>query len=316
MVSIIIPIYNAEKWLKECLDSILRQSYSDFEVIMIDDGSKDCSAVICKEFVDKDPRFHYYYQQNAGVSVARNTGLYHAQGEWVSFIDSDDMVDRDFLAEMMRYTDRFDAVNCDYATEFGRMGKQGKVTSISKERLIKETILEKCKRPTLWSLIYRRVIITDNNLAFTPGCIRNEDYEFFMKYLTMCTRPIVRNGYVGYFYRQNPQSVMHQKRSRDSVLMSLDATGKVGEAVEKIGVISDKTLLVAFSVTTFLYLMSHEENIEMYNELHSLFPVKSYVRLAFCNGSLRVRGAAALYQLLGRKLFYKIFSLYQNVHHS
>ena len=86
MISIIIPVYNAERWLVDCLDSIARQSCSDFEVLMVDDGSRDGSAFICKNYADKDERFHYYYQQNAGVSVARNTGLCHAKGEWISFI--------------------------------------------------------------------------------------------------------------------------------------------------------------------------------------------------------------------------------------
>lgn len=309
MISIIIPIYNAEKWLNDCLDSIVCQSYTDFEVLMVDDGSKDNSAAVCQAFVEKDSRFHYCFQENAGVSVARNTGLTHAIGEWVSFIDADDMIDKDFLTEMIRYVDQYDAISCDYSTEFNQLGKQGKVSVSSKEQFIKETIYEKCKMPTLWSFLYKRSIITDNNLLFTPGCVRNEDYEFFMKYLTMCSKPIVRNGFVGYYYRQNPQSVMHQKRSRKSVLMSIEATSKVGEAVEKMGIIADKNILTAFSVTTTLYIMSREKNCEMYNELHSLYPVKSYVKLAFRNGGVRVRGAAFLYNLLGRKLFYEVFSL-------
>lgn len=91
-VSIIIPVYNREKTLKYCLNSVLQQTMSDFEVIIIDDGSTDNSVNICKDYALKDHRIHYFYKENGGVSSARNIGILEAKGEWITFVDSDDYI--------------------------------------------------------------------------------------------------------------------------------------------------------------------------------------------------------------------------------
>ena len=92
LVSIIIPVYNRERTLEYCLNSVCQQNISDFEVILVDDGSIDNSSKICQKYVSEDPRFHYYYKENGGVSSARNLGLSKAQGEWITFVDSDDYI--------------------------------------------------------------------------------------------------------------------------------------------------------------------------------------------------------------------------------
>ncbi|SHL52450.1 glycosyltransferase family 2 protein [Chryseobacterium polytrichastri] len=96
-VSVIIPIYNAEKFLDETLESVIRQSLVDFELILINDGSTDNSAFICDNYLKKDKRVQYFMQENSGVSVARNLGLSYARGEYVFFLDSDDILDSEFL---------------------------------------------------------------------------------------------------------------------------------------------------------------------------------------------------------------------------
>lgn len=98
--SIIIPIYNAEMTLQRCLDSIIRQTFSDFEVLMVDDGSIDNSSIICKKYSSIDRRFKYLKKNNSGPSAARNLGLDNAQGEYIAFIDSDDYVNKDYLARI------------------------------------------------------------------------------------------------------------------------------------------------------------------------------------------------------------------------
>ncbi|EGP5124857.1 glycosyltransferase family 2 protein, partial [Enterococcus faecium] len=101
MISIIIPVYNVSSYLTTCLESIVRQSIEDFEVILIDDGSTDSSKKICKNFCDKDDRFTYYYQQNSGVSTARNFGISVSKGKWLAFIDPDDFVEEDYLKSLL-----------------------------------------------------------------------------------------------------------------------------------------------------------------------------------------------------------------------
>ena len=97
VVSIIVPVYNAEKFLNRCIDSILAQTYTDWELLLIDDGSKDASGRICDEYATKDERIRVFHKENGGVSSARNLGLDHAQGEWITFVDSDDYIEENFL---------------------------------------------------------------------------------------------------------------------------------------------------------------------------------------------------------------------------
>lgn len=97
LISIIVPIYNVENYLRQCLDSIMNQTYQNFECLLINDGSPDNSAEICREYVDKDASFRYFEKENGGVSSARNLGIEHSKGEYITFIDSDDWVDSDYL---------------------------------------------------------------------------------------------------------------------------------------------------------------------------------------------------------------------------
>ena len=96
-ISIIVPVYNVEKLLSKCVDSILNQNFKDFELLLIDDGSKDKSGLICEEYAKKDSRISVYHKTNGGLSSARNYGIEHALGEFITFIDSDDYVDKSML---------------------------------------------------------------------------------------------------------------------------------------------------------------------------------------------------------------------------
>lgn len=96
-ISVIVPVYNTEKYLRRCIDSVLAQTYADFELLLIDDGSKDKSGEICDEYAQKDARVRVFHKENGGVSSARNLGLDNARGEWVAFVDSDDYIEENYL---------------------------------------------------------------------------------------------------------------------------------------------------------------------------------------------------------------------------
>ena len=104
-ISVIVPVYNAEKYLHRCIDSILAQTFSDFELLLIDDGSKDNSGRICDEYAAKDSRIRVFHKKNGGVSSARNMGLDNAKGDWITFVDSDDWVKQDYLYSMISQPD-------------------------------------------------------------------------------------------------------------------------------------------------------------------------------------------------------------------
>ena len=96
-VSVIVPLYNAEKYAKRCIESVLRQTYNNYELILIDDGSKDRTGEICDHYADIDSRIKVIHKKNGGVSSARNKGLQEAQGEWITFLDADDWIEPNFL---------------------------------------------------------------------------------------------------------------------------------------------------------------------------------------------------------------------------
>lgn len=131
-ISIIIPVYNAERFLRRCLDSVLNQSYSNWECIIVDDGSKDSSFAICDEYVKTDSRFKVIHKENGGVSEARNIGLSQLSGEWVTFVDSDDELTLDALKYFTEGMERYPKAsvlrrwtqnrhsNCNRQRPFGR----------------------------------------------------------------------------------------------------------------------------------------------------------------------------------------------------
>ena len=116
VVSIIVPVYNAEKFLHRCIDSIHAQTFTDWELLLIDDGSMDRSGQICDEYAAKDERIRIFHKENGGVSSARNIGLDYARGEWITFVDSDDWVSEDLLKELVKHSDS-DLVVADFCDE-------------------------------------------------------------------------------------------------------------------------------------------------------------------------------------------------------
>lgn len=185
-LSIIVPVYNAGYTLRHCIDSILRQSYNDFELLLIDDGSKDDSGSICNEYAQKDMRIRVFHKDNGGVSSARNLGLNVAQGKWIIFVDADDRL--------------FDnALDIDYATIkedliiFSYFNFDGEkitdshpvtarsMTSIIEMKLFYESFLHVTILKVLWSKFFKREIISD--LRFDTKIRVGEDYLFMLNYL-------------------------------------------------------------------------------------------------------------------------------------
>ena len=120
LISIIVPVYNVEYYLHECLESLVNQTYFNLEIILIDDGSKDASGKICDEYAAKDSRIVVVHQENAGVSQARNCGIEMASGEYIMFVDSDDWVDSDICAVLMDSLSKYktESSMCTYVREY------------------------------------------------------------------------------------------------------------------------------------------------------------------------------------------------------
>lgn len=207
IVSVIVPVYNMEKHLRRCVDSILAQTFTAFEVLLIDDGSTDGSGTICDEYAARDPRIRVFHKPNGGASSARNTGLEHARGEWVTFCDSDDYVfpcwleNYDFEnscgAQLIQQGTKSDKPNFVYQEKaacccgFDYFGSPiGYLEKLTECRMIGYT----------WMKAFRLDIIRQNNLLFAVGVRLREDEIFVFSYLALVSsvKSVDRQGYFYY----------------------------------------------------------------------------------------------------------------------
>ena len=189
MISIIVPIYNAEQYLRRCIDSILAQSYTDFELLLIDDGSKDISGTICDAYAAKDSRVRVFHKENGGVSSARNLGLDNAQGEYVTFCDADDYVTTDWLAAYSKAI----AENIDLAIQ-GYYSVEGENTiekslqpyqgtGIEVKRQLITSLFSQEVYYYLWVKLFRMSLIEAYHIRFDEQSILGEDTQFISKYM-------------------------------------------------------------------------------------------------------------------------------------
>lgn len=186
LVSIIVPVYNSGKYLKKCLDSILSQSFSDFELLLVDDGSEDSSGTVCDEYESKDARVKVFHKANGGVSSARNLGLEKAKGEFVSFIDSDDWIDLDYLSVLLAGKD-CDLSVCNYRVEDSDIKWEISVDEGFQDKgsiavLLDGGRFEGCSFLGPVCKLFRREIIMDNNIRFKENIYSGEDSLFVLEY--------------------------------------------------------------------------------------------------------------------------------------
>ena len=187
MVSIIIPIYKAEKFIRRCIDSVLTQTYKDWELILVDDGSPDNSGRICDEYSQKDSRIRVFHKHNGGVSSARNIGLDEARGDRITFIDADDYVFKNYLEVLI--SSEADLVTCGFKgiNKMSSTPKKGYYEGTSFRTNI--PIFYNTKQTaTPWAKLFKRSIIESNNLRFDQALKLTEDTVFVFHYLTGCSR--------------------------------------------------------------------------------------------------------------------------------
>lgn len=192
MISIIVPIYNVEKYLRRCINSILGQTYRNLEVILVDDGSPDGCGAICDAYAAKDARVTVIHQKNAGVSAARNAGLACARGEWIGFVDPDD-----FIAPNM-YQEMLDAINAtgaelavcgyNYVDEEGKVDQRRLYSNAENENLTQKQLMSRFSdmpptvRLVAWNKLFRHDLLRKHELKFTEGLHSSEDVLFLMEY--------------------------------------------------------------------------------------------------------------------------------------
>ena len=204
MISIIVPVYNVEDYLEECLESIKNQTYTDIEVILVNDGSTDGSKEICERYCQQTPHFHFINQKNQGQSVARNNGVAVSTGEFITFVDSDDVISEKYIEMLNNYmNDNVDIVECEYRvtrTVFDKL-KELENPQIVFEGNSEEAVKECCNYGLTYSPVcklYRRKLLED--FPFITGIIYEDVYHGvgILKFI----RKMVKIDYVGYYYRE------------------------------------------------------------------------------------------------------------------
>lgn len=227
-LSIIIPIFNSENYLRQCVDSILAQTFSDFEILLINDGSTDSSGILCDEYACQYNNIYVLHKENEGVSIARNSGVELAQGEYIVFVDSDDWLEKDALSFLMReevmpdlmfYGSSFHLSNekvhsycLNYCVYYGfaevQKGIVDLITNPSYPDYLGYT----------WNKVFKRSILQENNIRFVKKLSYREDEAFTLQYASHCKNLITLPNVV-YNYRVSDTGLTKKKHTKNEFLL-------------------------------------------------------------------------------------------------
>lgn len=220
LISIIVPIYNTEKYLKRCINSIIEQSYRNIEILLIDDGSTDNSFEICNELKRKDNRIKVFRKENEGVSATRNLGIKYSNGKYICFIDSDDWIEKKYIQILKDSIISYDLSACKYQLIDDKNNK--KVCKIDKSFSLNvgETLdilfyngnYKISYQGYIFNKLFKKDIIEKYNIKFDENIYYNEDRLFVFQYIIHCTNNIFFSNYIGYNYYQRVNSAMNQKK--------------------------------------------------------------------------------------------------------
>lgn len=234
-ISIIVPIYNVESYLPRCIDSILSQSFTDFELILVDDGSPDRCGTICDEYAVKDERIRVIHQENARVSAARNAGLDIARGEWIAFVDSDDWIHKDYLRILLSGAlDDTEIVVCGYQiTSNDEETDSDYVKAVFTSETFDEAYSDHIFQTRSWGRLIRRNAIGGSR--YIPGTEPSEDACFNELFFRRNMKIRVTDAKL-YYYFMRPNSAVHKPMGRgmlNAVHLLLERLGSIDDAEKR-----------------------------------------------------------------------------------
>lgn len=221
-ISVLMPVYNSEKFLLETVQAVINQSYINWELILVDDGSTDNSKEICTKLMNDDKRIKYIFQENLGVSHTRNVALENAQGKYIVFVDSDDLIHEDYLKILINSIEKnnSDISVCNFIER--KISNTGKVEDITREFYLKE-VMEMSEMKDyimdfgnsgllnpLWNKIYKREIIENNNITFDEKVETGEDFIFNLQYFRKVKKISFIKDSLYYYIRRNNNSITYK----------------------------------------------------------------------------------------------------------
>ena len=286
MVSIVIPVYNAEKYIKKSIESILHQTYPVWELILIDNGSEDDSFKICQEYAKKEERIQVLHQyQNKGVSAARNLGLEKANGDYVTFLDADDWVAEDYLEQLVKAakSTQADMLVCQYKKVYDADREESTLEKVQEQQAFltkeyhQEDYVEQCLLngyTHCWGVLYRLALL--DGIRFPARITIGEDVLFLIDTILQAEK-IVVTEYDGYRYYINENGAMNRKFTpsyMDQILCWQKAKEKL---LEKYSVIENKinSILVVSTMLVVgkLSALSKEELNDFQKEVEECLSV-------------------------------------------
>ena len=315
LISIIIPVYNVEKYLKECVDSVRKQTYKNLEIILIDDGSKDNSGKLCDELSKEDNRIKVIHKENGGLSDARNVGIENATGEYIQFIDSDDFVEKDMIEIL--YNDicqgKADVSMCSlYLYKDGEKTTDAsyKKEIFNKEQVLKEILLDERVRSYAWNKMFKKSLF--ESIRFPKGKVFEDIYT--MSPIFQKANKIVFNDIPLYYYRQREGSILHNQ-TNELRLEYIKAAMFVNKDIEKnFPNLKDFCAYNIAHITIKTYndigffgmfdLMEEEMVINLYEETKKIFENKE-LEAFIVNNSNNVKKLHYYYMLTDLSLYIK-----------
>ncbi len=222
MISIIVPVYKVEPYLRQCVDSVLGQTYRDIEVLLIDDGSPDHCGEICDEYGRKDQRVRVFHTENRGLSAARNLGLSEAQGDYIGFVDSDDWIEPEMFNTMLSGTENANAdmISCASWREYpGSRQEQRSRDAVYTGKDSLKALIEGNISSYVWGKLYHRALL--QGISFPVGKLY-EDISTIHQIIGGSNKTVsVQDAF--YHYRQRPESIMSKKNSARNLIELAEA---------------------------------------------------------------------------------------------
>lgn len=231
LVSIIVPIYNVERYLSKCIESIVKQTYTNLEIILIDDGSTDNCLTICDEYAIRDSRIRVIHKKNGGQSSARNIGLDNCAGEYISFVDSDDWISENMIEEMVRNIEKFEA---DISIiGYSMVWENGKIQKMSVENVellfdhdeaMKAWLSQKYFKNFVWDKLFKQELFKD--IRFPEGQNFMEDAAIGTLLFNRSSL-IIYSGRIGYYYYQRKGSATNLEQFSKNDLVAIEDAKKM-----------------------------------------------------------------------------------------
>lgn len=308
-ISVIIPAYNAQEHIRECLESVLAQSFPNFEIVVVNDGSEDNTEQIVASIAASDARVRQIITRNQGLSCARNTGIDNAKGSWITFVDSDDMLMPEALSNLISGMEvtGCDIVVGDWCRRLDDVGGDASVMAVDSIELTEKTLYQKKWNSSACAKLFSKKLLCREK--FTPG-VWYEDLDFFYRIYLLTDRIAVTDAVV-YYYRDNPASFVNNFTSRRLDVLGVTERMEAylnEKCPELLPAARDRRLSANFNMFALMALNSTSADLsERMNACWNI--IKKYRMMCLFDRKSRMKNkAGVLLSFMGRRMFTAVAS--------